>query len=208
MWTGAWTSAPRPWASKASLPPGQPWPHQQSARPFLSTPQRRSNSAIVLTFSLALISLALGACSAPGEVGKPAGGGNAVVTRVVDGDTVEVKIDDKKEKVRLIGIDTPETVDPNRPVGCYGKEASDFTKSLLAKNTSVTLVIDVEPRDKYGRLLAYVYRTQDNLFVNAELARLGYANVLTIPPNVAHSDEFVRFVDDARTAKLGLWATC
>jgi len=127
---------------------------------------------------------------------------------VVDGDTVEVKIDDKKEKVRLIGIDTPETVDPNRPVGCYGKEASDFTKSLLAKNTSVTLVIDVEPRDKYGRLLAYVYRTQDNLFVNAELARLGYANVLTIPPNVAHSDEFVRFVDDARTAKLGLWATC
>jgi micrococcal nuclease len=130
------------------------------------------------------------------------------VTRVIDGDTIVANIQGTSERVRLIGVDTPETVDPHRPTGCYGPEASAFTKSLLPAGTPIRLVLDAEPRDKYKRLLAYVYRTQDNLFVNDVLARQGYANVLTIPPNVSHVDEFVAAVADARANNRGLWKAC
>ncbi len=133
---------------------------------------------------------------------------NAVVTKVVDGDTIHVSINGATEKVRLIGVDTPETVDRRRPVECFGREASDFTKSLLPKGTAVRLVLDVEARDRYKRLLAYVYRASDGLFVNRELARLGYANVLTIPPNVAYAEEFLAQAAGARNHERGLWAKC
>lgn len=95
---------------------------------------------------------------------------------------------------------TPETVDPNRLVGCFGKEASKFLTSLLPRDTPVRLVGDVEQDDRYGRLLAYVYRRADGLFVNAELVRQGFATVLTVAPNVAHTDEFVALARDARNA--------
>lgn len=133
------------------------------------------------------------------------GGVDMAVKRVVDGDTIEMV---GGERVRLIGMDTPETVDPKRPVGCYGKEASAFTKSLLPPGTAVRMVGDVEQRDRYGRLLAYVYRRADGLFVNAELLRRGFAQVLTIPPNVAHTDEFVAIGRQAREASQGLWGAC
>jgi len=130
------------------------------------------------------------------------------VSKVVDGDTIHVKVGKATEKVRFIGVDTPETVDRRRPVGCYGREASDFTKSLLPQGTAVRLVLDVEARDRYKRLLAYVYRANDDMFVNAELVRAGYANTLTIPPNVAHADEFAKLAADARSQQRGLWRYC
>lgn len=133
---------------------------------------------------------------------------NATVVRVVDGDTVVVDIDGHDETVRLIGIDTPETVKPNSPVECFGPEASAFTKHLLPEGTLVRLERDVEARDDYGRLLAYLYLAGDGTFVNLLLARQGYAALLTFPPNVAHVDEFVDAAEAARVDGLGLWSAC
>jgi micrococcal nuclease len=140
-----------------------------------------------------------GSASSPGE---------AVVQRVVDGDTIVVSIGGRDERVRLIGVDTPESVDPRTPVQCFGKEASAFTAQLLPPGTVVRLERDVEPRDRFDRLLAYVYRVSDGLFVNFELARAGYAQVLTIPPNVAYAEEFRVAAGAARQAGRGLWSAC
>ncbi len=142
--------------------------------------------------------------ASPATGNLPAGV-DVVVRKVIDGDTIDVS---GGERVRLIGIDTPETNDPNRPAGCFGKEASRFTAAVLAPGTPVRLVGDAEQRDRYGRLLAYVYRRDDGLFVNAELLRRGYAQLLTIPPNVAHTDEFAAIARDARAGSQGLWGTC
>jgi micrococcal nuclease len=142
--------------------------------------------------------------STPSTVLEP----NATVLRVVDGDTIHARIDGHDETIRLIGIDTPETVKPDTPVQCFGEEASRETKSLLPKGTPIQLVRDAEARDDYGRLLAYVYRARDGLFVNLELARDGFARPLTIRPNVAHTDEFVAAAADAHRAGRGLWSAC
>jgi micrococcal nuclease len=142
--------------------------------------------------------------AAPATATLP-GGVDVVVRKVVDGDTLEVS---GGERVRLIGVDTPETKDPNRPVGCFGAEASTFTATLVPPGTAVRLVGDVEQRDRYGRLLAYVYRRADGLFVNAELLRRGYAQLLTVPPNVAHTDDFVALSRQAREGGRGLWGAC
>jgi micrococcal nuclease len=134
---------------------------------------------------------------------------NATVVRVVDGDTIRARLDGAgEERVRLIGIDTPETKDPRRPVQCFGREAAARTAALLPPGTRVRLERDVEPRDRYGRLLAYVWRASDGLFVNLSLARDGYALALTIPPNVAHADEIVAAVRAAREEGRGLWSAC
>jgi len=124
------------------------------------------------------------------------------VERVVDGDTIVV---DGGERVRLIGVNTPETKDPRRGVQCFGHEASAHTESLLPPGTAVRLVGDVDPRDRYGRTLAYVYRSDDGLFVNADLVAGGFAQVMTVPPNVAHADEFLALQQHARDASRGLW---
>lgn len=142
---------------------------------------------------------------AAGPAGGLPAGVDLVVERVVDGDTVVVT---GKRSVRLIGVDAPETKDPRRPVGCFGKEASAFLTGLLPAGTPVRLVGDIEQEDRYGRVLAYVYRRSDGLFVNAELVRRGFANVLTVPPNVAHTEEFVALARDARVEARGLWAAC
>ncbi len=138
------------------------------------------------------------------------GGGDASVGRVVkvvDGDTIHVQLGAMREKVRYIGVDTPETKDPRRPVQCYGQKAADFNARLV-DGELVRLVRDVEERDRYGRLLAYVYRMRDELFVNAELARLGYAQPLSIAPDVRHADRFARLARKAREAGRGLWSAC
>jgi len=141
-----------------------------------------------------------------GEAALPAGA-NASVTRVVDGDTIDVRIDGHTERVRLLGIDTPESVG-DRPPECWGKEASALTKQLLPKGTAVRLERDVEARDAYGRLLGYVVRVSDGLFVNLELAEQGAADVLTIAPNGAHAAEMEQAVAAARSAGRGLWGGC
>jgi micrococcal nuclease len=136
-----------------------------------------------------------------------AAGGVVPVLRVVDGDTLLVARDGAQERVRLIGVDTPETVKPDTPVQCFGKKASAFTHALV-DGRRVRLVTDAEARDRYGRLLAYVYRAGDGLFVNAELVRRGYAVPLTIPPNVRFAERFRTLAAQARRARRGLWSAC
>jgi len=130
------------------------------------------------------------------------------MVRVVDGDTVIVHVSGRDERIRLIGIDTPESVKPNTPVQCFAIEASARTKALLPAGTVVRLERDAELRDRYKRLLAYVYRQPDGLFVNLVLAREGFALPYTFPPNVAHADDFVAAASEARQAHRGLWSRC
>jgi micrococcal nuclease len=129
------------------------------------------------------------------------------VVRVVDGDTVHVRLGWRDETVRYIGIDTPESVRPGTPVQCFAEAASARNRRLVA-GRAVTLRTDAESRDRYGRLLAYVYRRDDGLFVNAELVRQGFATILTIPPNVAHAAELLALERAARRARRGLWHAC
>ena len=144
----------------------------------------------------------------PGSAGPgPHGSAAAVVTRVVDGDTISVRLGGRREAVRYIGIDTPETVKPGATVQCFGRAASAYNHRLV-DGQRVTLRLDAEPRDRYGRLLAYVYRRRDGLFVNAELVRGGFARTLEIRPNTEHAGELRRLQRAARTAARGLWHTC
>lgn len=121
-------------------------------------------------------------------------------TRVVDGDTIIIG---NGERVRLIGVDTPETKRPNKPVEYYGKEASAFTKKMV-EGKDVRLTYDQQQRDEYGRLLAYVY-LMDGTFLNAELIKQGYGNAYTRHP-FKYIDEFRQYEKEARKAKRGLWA--
>ena len=130
------------------------------------------------------------------------------MVEVVDGDTVVVQVADRTERVRLIGIDTPETTGGYLPAECYGDEATVFTRSLLPEGTEVSLTRDVEARDRYDRLLAYVHRSGDGLFVNLEIAANGYAKALVIEPNTIHADAFYTTAARARDQGLGLWSDC
>lgn len=122
------------------------------------------------------------------------------VKRIIDGDTFVL---DNGIKVRLIGVDTPETVHPKKEVQYFGKEASAFTKKLI-DGKKVRLEYDVQKYDRYGRLLAYVY-LEDGTFLNAELVKQGYANVSTFPPNVKYEQLFINLQKEARENNRGLW---
>lgn len=134
------------------------------------------------------------------RVDLPEGGKWAFCTRVVDGDTMVIE---NEERVRYIGIDTPETVHPRIGVEPFGPEASAVNKALV-EGRRVYLVSDISNRDKYGRLLRYVY-TEDGLFVNLALVACGLATVTTYPPDVAHVDEYVTAQEEAREAGRGMW---
>lgn len=128
----------------------------------------------------------------------------ARVTRVVDGDTLEVQIDGKKERVRLIGIDTPESVHPDASKNIEaGKIALEFTRSKL-EGKEVELEFDVQERDQYGRLLAYIYL--DGLMFNKTLLEMGYARLATYPPNVKYLDDFTKIQEEARKNNKGFWS--
>jgi len=155
--------------------------------------------------------LFLGLCAAPVAActdQTAAAQGAGTVVRVVDGDTVVIDIGGRHETVRLIGVDTPETKKPNTPVQCYGPEASAFTAALLPAGTAVRLERDVEPRDAYDRLLAYVYRSADDLFVNLDLISTGHAVTLEFPPNTTHARRFADAAADAERHERGLWGAC
>lgn len=129
---------------------------------------------------------------------------NCVVERVVDGDTFEIMLNGNKEKVRLIGIDTPESVHPDKNKNSEeGKTASKYTKELI-ENKNVKLEFDVQQRDKYGRLLAYVY-LEDGTMLNKKLLEDGYAKIATYPPNVKYVEEFKQIESKAREQEKGLW---
>jgi micrococcal nuclease len=160
-----------------------------------------------LLVTLCLLAL-VGCGRVTGAAQRPAAPGEARVVRVVDGDTLHVRISGSEVTVRLIGIDTPETHKPDTPVECFGVEATKALGRMIPAGSRVRLERDAEARDRYGRLLAYVYRGTDHAFVNLEMAKAGFADAFTYPPNVAHSDEFVAAAADARDAGRGLWSAC
>ncbi|HEX2026699.1 MAG TPA: thermonuclease family protein [Nitriliruptorales bacterium] len=151
-----------------------------------------------------------GIAADPARDGVAAGGAlpegrDTEVTRVVDGDTIVV---DGGTRVRLIGIDAPETVHPSRPVECFGHQASGHLRGLLPEGTRVRLEPDVEATDRYRRELAYVWRSSDGLHVNLAMLVDGFAQVTTVPPNIRHVDAFVAAQRAAREGARGLWRTC
>lgn len=131
-----------------------------------------------------------------------------VVTRIVDGDTIRVDILDTNERVRLIGIDAPEVAKEGQAGECFGGEATGRLAELIPVQSTVRLVRDNEARDAYGRLLAYVYRPGDDLFVNLRLVTEGFALPLSIRPNTAHADEFAAARRQAEAEGRGLWSAC
>jgi micrococcal nuclease len=162
----------------------------------------RGAVVLLLTVLLAACSTGSGAPAASGP------DGSAVVVRPVDGDTVVVDVGGQEESVRLIGIDTPESVAPGRPVECFGPEAKDRTARLLPEGTVVRLERDVEARDRYDRLLAYVIRDEDDVLVNLLLVQEGFAEAIAYPPNLAHQGELDRAEAAARAGGKGLWPAC
>lgn len=126
----------------------------------------------------------------------------AVVTRIIDGDTIELS---DGRKVRYIGIDTPETKAPNTPVQCFGQQASEFNQQLV-KDKAVRLEKDVNNTDRYGRLLRYVY--VDDQFVNEMLVAEGYAVASSYPPDIAKQDQLRAAEAQAQQTGKGLWSSC
>lgn len=162
-----------------------------------------------------ILAFAVVAVAGGGLAGFPGGGAGdgdrsplqGRVTEVVDGDTVRVRAAGRERTVRYIGVDTPETRRPGTPVECFGRAAS-ARNARLVLDEPVRLRLDREARDRYGRLLAYVYRRRDGLFVNAALVREGYATALAVRPNLAHAGLMRRLERRARSARRGLWRAC
>lgn len=183
-----------------------------------------TRNALVAALMVALAVAGLGACTTedrrrePDPASSPAPttgtarelppGIDATVVSVTDGDTIVVDTAaGVTERVRLIGIDTPETRDPRRPVECFGREAAARTAELAGPGTPVRLELDVEHRDRYGRLLAYVWTTE-GVFVNARLVEEGWAAPYRYPPNVRYADLLSRLGTEARVGGRGLWSAC
>lgn len=171
-------------------------------------PRRRLGAGLALAILVAGVAATRAADDAPLR---------ATVLEVTDGDTIVVRVDGRREKVRLVGIDAPELHDSDKlereiarsgrsraAIQADGARAAAFTRSLLA-GRDVRLEVDVEPRDRYRRLLAWVWLPDDTL-ANAAIVRAGFARLLTIPPNVRHTDALRTAERDARGARRGLWA--
>ena len=157
---------------------------------------------------LIVLVVVLVAALAGWRLGTARSGGDSPTVRVVavvDGDTVDVAWAGRRERLRLLGVDTPETVDPDRPVGCDGPEAAAFTHQRLQGRT-VRLHFDRERRDRFGRLLAYV--DVDGRRFNDDLLAGGYARLLVIPPNGRHARAMLDQELEARSAGRGLWGAC
>ena len=171
----------------------------------------RSRAGLALAVVAVFLLPALAGCGSGGGSGLDADSlprtVRAHVVRVVDGDTALVRLRGESEYVRYIGIDTPESVKPNTPVQCFAHAASAANRRLV-DGQQVRMRYDAEQRDRYGRLLAYVYRQRDGAFVNAELVREGYARTLTIPPNVHFAQRFSALARSARDGRRGLWRAC
>ena len=153
-----------------------------------------------------LLLTATGCRRAPGGPSTDAGVGTVV--QAIDGDTVDIRIGGVTERVRLIGVDTPETVARDRPVQCFGAEASARTKALLPEGTDVRLERDDVTRDRFGRLLAYVWRTEDDVLVNLALVEGGFADAVSFGDNESLYAVFAAAEATARTEGVGLWSAC
>ena len=159
----------------------------------------------LILLAIALLVLRPGPDGGRSERGEGPRSAHALVTRAIDGDTIEVSIGSEREEVRYIGIDTPETVKPGAPVQCFGPRASAFNRRLV-EGRRVRLLFDRERRDVYGRLLAYVYLGERS--VSAVLIRRGLARRLTIPPNDRFAPVLARLERRAAIAGRGLWGAC
>jgi micrococcal nuclease len=166
---------------------------------------RGAGGSIALVVAAALLFANSGDESRSGASPGPASAVHAFVSRVIDGDTIEVRLGGGREEVRYIGVDTPETVKPGTPLQCFGHRATAFNRQLTEGRT-VRLVPGVERRDAYGRLLAYVHVR--GLFVNAALVRRGLARSLTIAPNDRFAPQLRRLERRAALAGKGLWSRC
>jgi micrococcal nuclease len=131
----------------------------------------------------------------------------ATIVSVIDGDTIVLEVQNQTEIVRLLGVDTPETVHPSKPIECFGPEASAFTKATLTKGSTVKLLRDVEPRDRFQRLLVYLFLADGTLF-NQLLIDRGFARTLSIEPNTAFTLQFATHESNAKYRRVGLWQYC
>lgn len=184
-------------------------PSVRAPSPGPPTIRIRRDVSPVLAAALTVVAAVAG-CNRGPPAAVAGGGGpdTGTVVHVVDGDTVDVRIGGRVERVRLLGIDTPESVAPDRPVECYGPEASQLTASLVPEGTAVRLERDEEARDAYGRLLAYVFRVDDGLFVNEAILAAGAAEILSIEPNHAYASRLAAVADAARRDGRGRWGAC
>lgn len=162
--------------------------------------------SITLTLGLAVAIATGAACTADAGTGDLPGVGRVV--EVIDGDTIVVDLAGEERTVRLLGIDTPETHHPSKPIECHGPEASARLAELLPEGSTVQLTRDVELYDVYGRVLAYVTRLPDGLDVNLTMAAEGHADALRIPPNTASAATTSQAVANARSGRQGLWGHC
>lgn len=170
---------------------------------FTCLPRVRGSAVLVaVVVAASLVGWRLGTARSPAAV---TGRGAAQVVAVIDGDTLDVALAGRRERVRLLGVDAPETVDPGRPVGCFGPEAAAFTQRRLQGRT-VRLTFDHRRRDRFGRLLAYL--ELDGRRFNDELLAGGYARLLVIPPNGRHARAMLDEELAARSADRGLWGAC
>ena len=166
---------------------------------------RMHRSGHVLLLFLFTYALLLSSCSNESVSTSP---NSATVKEVIDGDTIDIEIGGKTERVRFIGIDTPETKHPTKGVQCFGPEASAYTEQLLPEGTALRVERDVEARDKYGRLLLYVYIANSNVFVNLDLVMNGYARPMVFEPNTAHKADVAQAATQAELRNVGLWQAC
>lgn len=166
----------------------------------MSAPPRRPIPALGLVLLLLLSASGCSDAAAPAD-------GRATVRSVIDGDTIVVDYGPHHETVRLLGIDTPETHHPDRPIECFGEAAAARLTELLPASAEVELARDREARDRYGRLLAWVRRS-DGLDVQGTLVDEGAADVLAIEPNTARRAELRARRDRARAERRGLWGAC
>ena len=162
----------------------------------------------VLAAILAIVALLVARGNRGGdeEAGTPGGTTQARISRVVDGDTVVAQVGGRRERVRYIGVDTPESVKPGTPVQCFAKAASAENERLV-QGRMVRLEFDRERRDRYGRLLAYVVRA-DGVAVNETLLRGGFARTIVFPPNTRHRGRFAAIQRGAQNRGAGLWSAC
>jgi len=169
--------------------------------------RRGFNLASLIIFIILVVATKSGWLNKPAQVAQVNQPGLYSVSKFVDGDTIEVNMNGHNETIRFIGIDTPETHKPNTPVQCYGPEAAAFTKSFIGSN-NVRLQADPMDtnRDRYGRLLRYVY-LPDGTLVDAKLISEGYAFAYTLFP-FQQKEAFVSLENQAKQAKKGLWGAC
>ncbi len=157
--------------------------------------------------AVAVMVVALGGCPLTSS-GDASPAGTARVVHIIDGDTVVLDIGGQRETTRLLGIDTPETNHPTRPVECFGAEATARLKELAPVGSVVRIERDTEARDHYDRLLLYLYHPTDDYLLNLAMVQEGYAVALHVAPNGAHRRDISQAESHARASGVGLWGSC